>query len=842
LTAEDGEQMTVQVDYQFDLFAIYASADASWVSGYLLPALGLPGSRVITVEQFDPGETWLGEFQRAVTSSRYTAVVISPTFLGDHWANQAQQLAAHLGVEERRNRLLPILLRPTELPLDLQFRVRLDYTREAEWEAQTARLRELLDRPPPAAEEIPCPYPGLTPYTEEDAQLFWGRDSEKREVLRRLAHVRSLLVIGPSGSGKSSLVFAGLLPELRRREWSGWLVRPLRPASEPLRALQSALEQSPDDRTFGDDPPAAVAALLALHPPAQRLLLVIDQFEEVLDQAPTAERDRFLAIVSALREAPACIPVLTMRADFYAEFMHTQLWPMADVERLEIIPLRGAALRQAIEQPALQRGVYLEPALIERLVADAAREPGVLPLLQETLRQLWEERRQRLLTVGAYERLGRDGASGMAVALATWADASLAALSPAEQAVARRVFLRMVHLGEGRDDTRRQQPVSALGVAGENPALLERTLSHLTERRLLTRTTSERDQDPAVDLAHEALTTSWPTLRRWVAEGREAELYRRRIERDAHEWQGAHRDRGLLYRGRRLRNARDWRLRYPHELSPSVVAFLAAGRRLDTTLKTLVALLVILLALGAARLTTPVAREYQLRRAAVAASPMASFPAGAAVLGGLGQGGPRAEQRRMLPAFSIDRHEVTNGQYRLCVQADRCSRPTEPAEFPGYDRTDRDFPVVYLTAYQAAEFCRWLGRRLPAGAEWERAVRGTSGRPWPWGTARPTGRHANLMFEKPALVRVNDQRFASGATPEGITGLVGNVWEWTSTPETCSTTPYDCRRPWNGRDKVDLLEVRGSSFLGAAESVTFVDPQASIHAAPELGFRCARTS
>jgi hypothetical protein len=162
------------VSDRFDLFAIYASADAPWVSGYLLPALGLPASRVITVERFDPGETRLGEFERAVTHSRFTVVVMSPAFFGDPWAGRAQQLAAHLGVEERRNRLVPILLRPTELPLDLQFRVPLDYTRESGWEAETARLRQLLGRSAPEAEDVPCPYPGLTLYTEQDARLFYG--------------------------------------------------------------------------------------------------------------------------------------------------------------------------------------------------------------------------------------------------------------------------------------------------------------------------------------------------------------------------------------------------------------------------------------------------------------------------------------------------------------------------------------------------------------------------------------------------------------------------------------------------------------------------------------------
>jgi formylglycine-generating enzyme required for sulfatase activity len=827
------------VSDRFDLFAIYASADAPWVSGYLLPALGLPASRVITVERFDPGETRLGEFERAVTHSRFTVVVMSPAFFGDPWAGRAQQLAAHLGVEERRNRLVPILLRPTELPLDLQFRVPLDYTRESGWEAETARLRQLLGRSAPEAEDVPCPYPGLTPYTEQDARLFYGRNSEIRELLRRIPHVRSILVIGPSGSGKSSLVFGGLVPELRRREPERWLVRSLRPGTEPLRALWSVLEWDPAVAGPGDAPAAAAAALLARHP-ARRLLLIVDQFEEALGPRPAAGQDEFIAAIQALRQVSACVSVLTMRADFYPELMHSRLWPILDGERIEVVPLRGAALREAIELPAVQQGAQLEPGLVERLVADAANQPGPLPLLQETLRQLWAERQQRYLTVRAYEALGRDGSSGMAVALATWADASLAQLSNAERAVARRVFVRLVQLGEGRDDIRRQQPVTSLRVAREDPTLLDRTLKNLTDHRLLTRS-SRQGGEPALDLAHEALIASWPTLQDWLAESRESELLRRRIERDAEEWRHKRRDRSLIYRGRRLKNAREWRANHLDEPSALVLAFLAAGRRQDAVLKTLVALLVVLLGFGATRVATPVVREYQLRQAAIAASPMASFPAGPAVLGGLGEIGYRAERRQLLAAFSIDRHEVTNGQFRLCIQAIRCSRPLEPADFPGYDRVDRDLPVVFVTAYQAAEFCRWIGRRLPSGAEWERAARGTSGRRWPWGSANPTERHANLMAGRPALAQVDDPRFAAGTSPEGVNGLVGNVWEWTSTPDTCKTMPYDCRNLWNGREKVRLLEVRGSSAFGGADPVTLADPQVPIRAGDELGFRCAKT-
>ena len=151
--------------------------------------------------------------------------------------------------------------------------------------------------------------------------------------------------------------------------------------------------------------------------------------------------------------------------------------------------------------------------------------------------------------------------------------------------------------------------------------------------------------------------------------------------------------------------------------------------------------------------------------------------------------------------------------------------------------------MVYLTAYQAADFCRWLGRRLPSGAEWERAARGSEGRPWPWGTADPARRYANVIIDDPktALAPVDDQRFAAGTTPEGVSGLVGNAAEWTATSEICQESPYDCQHLWNGSDKVETLEVRGSSFGSTAEPVTFANPHEPEQPVDFVGSRCARS-
>jgi hypothetical protein len=270
---------------------------------------------------------------------------------------------------------------------------------------------------------------------------------------------------------------------------------------------------------------------------ARRLLLVIDQFEETFTLAARAAQKEFIATLKSLRAAGNCAVLVTMRADFYPELMSSDVWPVDAAERLEIAPLRGAALRRAIEQPARDREVYLEAGLVDRLVADAADEPGVLPLLQETMVLLWSGMHRHLITVDDYRQLGEEGRSGLAVAIANRADAALAGLHSEEQrAVARRIFLRLVQFGEGRPDTRRQQPVDRLHAAGDDPRVFDSVLRQFVDQRLLTLSGEQRGPQRRVDIAHEALIKGWPTLARWIAERRRAELTRRRIEEQTAEW------------------------------------------------------------------------------------------------------------------------------------------------------------------------------------------------------------------------------------------------------------------------------------------------------------------
>ncbi len=413
---------------------------------------------------------------------------------------------------------------------------------------------------------IPCPYPGMVPFQPEDASRFHGREGEIAQMVGLLRHQRFMMVIGPSGSGKSSLVQAGLLPELARSRYfekGFWLVRRMRPGPAPSDALARVF----DSEATADGPDLeSVDRLLAAHPPARRVLLLVDQFEETFTQAMHEEAGRFISALQGLRTRENLALVLTLRADFYPDLMTSYLWPVDASQRVEVAPLRGDALRESIVRPAADAGVQIEPSLVERLLADAANEPGVLPLLQETMRLLWDDIEGRVLPLAAYERLNRDpaagtgraGATGLAAAIAMKADATLAELTLDQQAIARRTFLRLVQFGEGRADTRRQQPLWALRTADDDPALFERTLEHLTDHRLLTFAGAGERESAVVDIAHESLITGWARFREWTEERRETEQVRRRLEDKAAEWERLGRDTGGLLDEAELPEAERW--------------------------------------------------------------------------------------------------------------------------------------------------------------------------------------------------------------------------------------------------------------------------------------------
>ncbi|ATL25642.1 hypothetical protein [Streptomyces formicae] len=408
--------------------------------------------------------------------------------------------------------------------------------------------------PPDSDEEGQAPYQGLTRFETADHERFFGRDrlvEDLRDVLRTR---RCVALVGPSGSGKSSLLRAGLIPLLQRT--ADPLLRPaalrvLTPGEQPL-------------RTHGD--------VLAPAPGNGDTWLVVDQFEEVFTLCrDSGERAAFIDLLVSADTADSRLRVvLGTRADFYGRCLqHPELVPVLRRASVPIGPMSPQELRETVVKPAAARGLIVERALTARLVEEAIDEPGGLPLLSHVLVETWRRRRGRTLTMGAYEAAG-----GLHGAIAQTAEQLYATLSSDQRVAARRILLRLITPGQGAPDTRCPVNRSALEGPTANGDEMNTVLDRLARARLIT-----LDQD-TVDLAHEALITAWPRLRGWLDEDRERLLLHGRLRQDAQLWQELGNDSGSLYRGARLTEAEEafGSETARGELTSVEAEFMAAGR------------------------------------------------------------------------------------------------------------------------------------------------------------------------------------------------------------------------------------------------------------------------
>jgi WD40 repeat protein/DNA-binding SARP family transcriptional activator len=412
-------------------------------------------------------------------------------------------------------------------------------------ELQTARERSELAQERGAASTVACPYKGLASFQPDDAEYFFGRERLIAAIVARLVGENLLAVVGPSGSGKSSVLRAGLLPALASgvlpasEHWSQVL---LRPGEHPMRELRDAAGQ------LG----------------RRRLVIAVDQFEEVFT-ACRDEEER-VAFVSALVRAAGeqggqAVVVLAIRADFYGRCAeYPQLARLLAANQVLVGPMSRDELRRAIASPAERVGLLVEPELVDALVADVEGQPGALPLLSTALLELWQRRRGRRLTLSAYE-----GTGGVRGAVARLAEQAYLALEPDDRALTRQVMLRLTGDGEGGGVVRRRVQLAELEHARE-------LVHHLADRRLLT------VSQGTVEVAHEALLREWPRLRSWLEEDVQGRRLLRQISDAAREWEDEGRDPAALYRGARLSAALEWRAAHDDELNERERAFLDAAR------------------------------------------------------------------------------------------------------------------------------------------------------------------------------------------------------------------------------------------------------------------------
>jgi WD40 repeat protein/energy-coupling factor transporter ATP-binding protein EcfA2 len=378
----------------------------------------------------------------------------------------------------------------------------------------------LAEFDPEQAPELPdekCPYLGLNAFGEEDGPRFFGRSALIEDAIERLSRRRFLAVVGPSGSGKSSLVRAGILPRLRTLA---------APGAEPWRI---------STMVPGSDPLAALSALKLEVEKAPPILLIVDQFEEVFTLCDKeADRCQFVdALLSLVNAQVAHRVILTVRSDFESYMAkYDALYELYGAGRVLITPLSAAELRDAIEKPAARVGLRFEAGVADNLLHDLLGEPAGLPLLQFTLLMMWERRQRNRITLEVYKRIG-----GGRKALSSSADEVYEAMIPQDQDTAKRLLLRLALAVDDRlEVTRSRMLRSKLYLRGEDPSRVDRVLQKLISARLLRLTPGPSAGEDQVEVAHEALVRNWRTLADWLQKARGALSERQRLESRAREW------------------------------------------------------------------------------------------------------------------------------------------------------------------------------------------------------------------------------------------------------------------------------------------------------------------
>lgn len=445
-----------------------------------------------------------------------------------------------------------------------------------------------------ADDNLPCPYRWLYSFSPNDAEFFFGRDVFIEQLYTATKTNNFIPVLGASGSGKSSVVLAGLVPKLEQA--GNWKFTHFRPGDEPFHALAKALlplyqpqlngtEQSKQSRQLakyfieGSVLLKDVFAQIESNYPHDRVLLIADQFEELFTLCSDDKvRQSFLnLLLSCFQATPQNLqqpPVLvaTMRADFLGNALAYR--PLADVLNADIKlgAMNRDELLEVIEKPAAIMGVEFEPGLPERILDDVRNEPGNLALLEFALTELWQERTGKLSTHAAYERIGK-----VEGALAKYAEAEYQKLSAIEQEQARQIFILLVNLSEDTNHTRRLVNRKQIGEA--NWDLVTRK-GGLADSRLVV-TNRSIDERETLEVVHEALIRHWSRLQSWLNEDRSNLNKQRQIENSALEWHKSGQEIDYLLSNKRLREAKEFQteqqVNYP--LSDLAQSFVARSKK-----------------------------------------------------------------------------------------------------------------------------------------------------------------------------------------------------------------------------------------------------------------------
>ncbi len=679
------------------------------------------------------------------------------------------------------------------------------------------------------------PYMGLRYFDTQDADLFYGREALTRELLARVQKESFLAIVGASGSGKSSVARAGLIPAWTKENERD-AIRVITPTAHPLESLAASLTRESESvtatSTLMDDMNHDARSLrlyvkkMLAGSGKPNALLLVDQFEETFTLCKDpAERTAFIENLLALAEDDAARVVITLRADFYHHCAEYEGLRNALKSHQEYIgAMTVDELRQAITTPAEKNDWNFQPGLVDLILQDVGTEPGALPLLSHALLETWKRRQGCTLTLAGYADAG-----GVKKAIAQTAESVYDRLTPGEQAIARGIFLRLTELGEGVQDTRRRVKLDELSQAKEQDSVAK-VLKTLTDARLVTTA-----QDSA-EVAHEALIREWGTLRRWLDEDRESLRLHRHLTESAQEWERRGKEASELYRGTRLKGIQAWMKGHSDQLSPLEEEFLKASQNVKKRERMQwgaiacagVALLLLVIFMPAGIINRFIYQPVDMEDYWVTI-PAGEFQMGSEYI----KDNEKPVHTVYLDAYQIGKYEVTNRQYNNCRQAGVCAGSAVTVNL--------DHPVVYVSWNDAKTYCKWVDGRLPTEAEWEKAARGTDGRTYPWGEGIDCDK-ANFQISC-----VGDTKkvgsYESGKSTYGIYDMAGNVLEWVA--DWYSDTYYQNSPslnplgPYTGQSRV----MRGGSWSSSSNYARSSD-RLWLHPFNSdvgVGFRCAHS-
>lgn len=758
-----------------------------------------------------PGQSWPKALETTLANCRAVAVCFGHGEMGP-WQQREQYLALERQVAAERRGLrlpiIPVLLPGAELPFGflgqttwVDFRVRMD---------DPVLLQTLVNaihgRPPgPDTQEAVrgtlatiCPYRGLLYFREEDEPFFFGREAAITQLVSAVQRHNLVAMVGASGSGKSSVVRAGLVPELRRSRDRVWEVATMVPTDRPVHALATALmpflepDLSETTRLIERNVLAEallnrkailrdiVDRVLAKQPGTDYLLLIADQWEELftLCQDDAARR----CFISNILEATATTTfsvVLTLRGDFFGRAVtgYRALSDRLQGALVNLGPMNREELRLAIEEPAKHVGLTFAEGLVDRILEQVGDEPGHLPLLEFVLGRLWEDRQGGELHHAAYQAMGQ-----LEGAIATKAESIYGRLSPNDRRRVQQIFLRLVRPGEGEADIRRRATSSELGIE------MQGLVKTLADERLVVTSRVTGSEEDTIEVSHEALIRHWPQLKGWVEADRQFLFWQQRLSAMKKEWEANKRSANLLLRGLPLREALDWLKKQPDSFSHGERQFVAESQR-HMTLRRSVTIAVIglvIMLIGVPMswfwlwkegVTVQYATSIVLARlhvVSVADPEMVKIPGGTYQQGSLSGENEQPVHQVNIKPFAMGKYEVTFAEYDRYVELSGSRRPDDA----GWGREKR--PVIEVSWEDAKAYAKWLSQatgehyRLPTESEWEYAAR-SGGEAETWaGTSRKE------ELKNYAVSNIDRTEPVGGKTSNSLQlyDISGNVSEW----------------------------------------------------------------